>query len=45
MRYPAFLVASKGGKGKSLVIGVSDVDDVTIAREQDNTDAWFDGEV
>mgnify|MGYP003644173741 CR=1 FL=1 len=45
MQYPAFVVASKGGKGKSIVIGVAEEEDVTIAMEQDNTDAWFDGQV
>ena len=41
---PAFMVASKGGKAQSIIIGIATEDDVAIGRSLDMTNAFFDSE-
>ena len=42
---PAFLLASKGGKAQSIVVGISEELDVKIGRDEAFTDTFFDMEV
>lgn len=39
---PAFIVASKGGKAQSIIIGISSPEDVDIGQSIDFTNAFFD---
>ena len=41
VNYPSFLVASKGGRAKSIIIGIADEADAYIGRNEDATNAFF----